>query len=172
MELLKLTEVAQELGISEPTARRYVKTGKLASVFVGGRYRVRRDVVDEFLRQAEVRPGEDLPKAQAASTAVRQQSEIVDREVQALRRWMTYLEPRLAAHTLTADELKHELDAAIAFGKPAKALQSANFDRFMALVGGMFEEAKRFDGLQAELAGLEVATFLEPRHSEAHGEAS
>jgi excisionase family DNA binding protein len=68
-ELLKLTEVAQELGISEPTARRYVKTGRLASVFVGGRYRVYRDAVDEFLRQAEVRPGEDLPKPEASRSS-------------------------------------------------------------------------------------------------------
>jgi excisionase family DNA binding protein len=64
-ELLKLTEVAQELGISEPTARRYVKTGRLPSVFVGGRYRVRREDIEAFLRAAEVRAGEPTPKPEA-----------------------------------------------------------------------------------------------------------
>ena len=67
MELLKLTEVAQELGISEPTARRYVKTGKLPSVFVGGRYRVRREAVAEFLRQAEVTAEAPLPQSREES---------------------------------------------------------------------------------------------------------
>src|SRR5687767_322514 len=65
VELLKLTEVARRLGISEPTARRYVKSGKLPSIYVGHAYRVRDVDVEEFLRQAQVRPGESLPKAGA-----------------------------------------------------------------------------------------------------------
>lgn len=67
-ELLKLREVADRLGISEPTARRYVKAGVLPSVYVGGSYRVRATDIEEFLRRAEVRPGENLPKAAAPSS--------------------------------------------------------------------------------------------------------
>jgi len=80
VELLKLAEVARRLGISEPTARRYVKTGKLPSVYVGGSYRVRDTDIEEFLRRAEVRPGENLPKAAAPSsepkTEERRESEV------------------------------------------------------------------------------------------------
>jgi excisionase family DNA binding protein len=78
-ELLKLTEVAQELGISEPTARRYVKTGKLPSIYVGGRYRVRREDVEEFLKRARVRPGENLPLGGAPSSSDEQARERVRR---------------------------------------------------------------------------------------------
>jgi excisionase family DNA binding protein len=78
-ELLKLTEVAQELGISEPTARRYVKTGKLPSIYVGGRYRVRREDVEEFLQRAQVRPGENLPLGGAPSSRDEQARERVRR---------------------------------------------------------------------------------------------
>ena len=68
VELLKLAEVARRLGISEPTARRYVKSGKLPSVYVGGSYRVRDTDIEAFLRQAEIRPGENLPKGGAPSS--------------------------------------------------------------------------------------------------------
>ncbi len=71
VELLKLAEVARRLGISEPTARRYVKSGKLPSVYIGGSYRVRETDIEVFLRQAEVRPGENLPKAAAPSSEPR-----------------------------------------------------------------------------------------------------
>jgi excisionase family DNA binding protein len=64
-ELLGLREVADELGMAEGTVRRYVKTGRLPSLFVGNRYKVRRAEVEKFLRQAEVRPGENVPKAGA-----------------------------------------------------------------------------------------------------------
>jgi excisionase family DNA binding protein len=66
--LLKLHEAAQELGISEPTVRRYVKAGKLPSMYLGGRYMIRREDIEKFLHQAEVRPGENLPKGGAPSS--------------------------------------------------------------------------------------------------------
>jgi excisionase family DNA binding protein len=66
-ELLKLSGVARELGISEDTARRYVKTGKLPAVFVGGSYRVKPEDIEEYLRQARVDP--EAAAAQSASDA-------------------------------------------------------------------------------------------------------
>jgi excisionase family DNA binding protein len=55
-EMLKIAEVGRELGLSEPTVRRYLKTGKIPSVFIGGRYRVRRSDLEEFVRRSEVKP--------------------------------------------------------------------------------------------------------------------
>ena len=54
---LKLTEVAQRLGVSEKTARRYVKAGVLPSVFVGNAYRVDERDLEEYLERARVTPG-------------------------------------------------------------------------------------------------------------------
>jgi excisionase family DNA binding protein len=58
---LKLPEVARRLGVSEKTARRYVKAGMLPSMFVGNAYRVSERDVEEYLERARVTPG----KAQA-----------------------------------------------------------------------------------------------------------
>lgn len=54
---LKLPEVARRLGVSEKTARRYVKAGALPSVFVGNAYRVSEKDVEEYLERARVTPG-------------------------------------------------------------------------------------------------------------------
>ncbi|PLS83127.1 MAG: hypothetical protein CYG60_22670 [Actinobacteria bacterium] len=64
--LLKLPEVAQRLGVSEKTARRYVKSGSIPSVFVGGAYRVSEEDVAKYLNEARVSTEEaDSPKDQA-----------------------------------------------------------------------------------------------------------
>lgn len=65
---LKLQEVAHRLGISERTARRYVTRGELPSVYVGGSYRVSEEALDEYLRQAEVRPGKAPAQPSEAGT--------------------------------------------------------------------------------------------------------
>lgn len=75
-ELLKLSEAARELGISEPTARRYVKSGKLPSLYLGGRYMIRREDIDAFLDEATVKPGEDLPKGGAPSSREARRSKV------------------------------------------------------------------------------------------------
>jgi excisionase family DNA binding protein len=62
-EYLKLTEVARRLDVSEKTARRYVKSGALPSVFIGGAYRVSEGDLEKFLENAKVDPG----KAPASS---------------------------------------------------------------------------------------------------------
>lgn len=62
---LKLAEVARRLGISERTARRYVRAGELPSVFVGNSYRVRAEDLERYLEAAKVHPGGGSGKAQA-----------------------------------------------------------------------------------------------------------
>ena len=70
-EQLKLLEVAKRLGVSEKTARRYVKSGAIPSVFVGGAYRVSEEDLEAFLQGAKVTPGTDSPKAFRALSAER-----------------------------------------------------------------------------------------------------
>jgi excisionase family DNA binding protein len=60
-EYVKIPELAHRLDVSEKTARRYVKEGKLPSVFIGGAFRVSEEDLKEFLEGAKVNPG----KAQA-----------------------------------------------------------------------------------------------------------
>jgi excisionase family DNA binding protein len=55
-EQLKLPEVARRLGVSEKTARRYIKSGTLPSIFIGGAYRVEEEDLEAFLQGAKVSP--------------------------------------------------------------------------------------------------------------------
>lgn len=75
-EYLKLTEVARRLDVSEKTARRYVKTGTLPSVFVGGAYRVSEADLAEFLEGARVEPG----KAPASPSLDPSFNDVLDEE--------------------------------------------------------------------------------------------
>jgi excisionase family DNA binding protein len=61
-EYLKLAEVARKLDVSEKTARRYVKSGELPSVFIGNKYRVSEDDLQEYIRGARVHPVGVRPK--------------------------------------------------------------------------------------------------------------
>jgi excisionase family DNA binding protein len=56
-EYIKLPELARRLNVSEKTARRMVRAGRLPSVFVGGAYRVTEEDLERFLEQAKVEPG-------------------------------------------------------------------------------------------------------------------
>jgi excisionase family DNA binding protein len=56
-EYVKIPELAHRLDVSEKTARRYVKEGKLPSVFIGGAFRVSEEDLKEFLEGAKVDPG-------------------------------------------------------------------------------------------------------------------
>lgn len=62
VEYLKLPEVARRLDVSEKTARRYVKSGALPSVFIGNAYRVSEEDLEKYLRRAKVQPGDLDPK--------------------------------------------------------------------------------------------------------------
>jgi excisionase family DNA binding protein len=63
-EYMKLTEVARRLDVSEKTARRLVKAGKLPSVFIGGAFRVSEEDLAEFLEAAKVDPGKAAASSQ------------------------------------------------------------------------------------------------------------
>ncbi len=64
-DYLKIPELARRLDVSEPTARRMVKGGKLPSVFVGGAYRVSEEDLAAYLEDAKVRIGDPSPKVVA-----------------------------------------------------------------------------------------------------------
>lgn len=53
--MMKLPAVAEYLGISLDTARRYVKQGEIPSTFIGGAYRVQEEDLQAFV--ASRRPG-------------------------------------------------------------------------------------------------------------------
>ncbi len=61
-EYLKLAEVARKLDVSEKTARRYVKSGEIPSVFIVNKYRVSEDDLQEYIRGAKVHPVGARPK--------------------------------------------------------------------------------------------------------------
>jgi excisionase family DNA binding protein len=49
-ELLHVKEAAAELDVHEITVRRYIATGQLEAVRLGGRVRVRRQALEQFLQ--------------------------------------------------------------------------------------------------------------------------
>jgi excisionase family DNA binding protein len=53
----KIPEVAYKIGVSEKTARRYVKSGELPASFIGGAYRVSDADLEKFLEGARFKPG-------------------------------------------------------------------------------------------------------------------
>jgi len=55
-ELYTTQEVADRLGISVFTVRRYIRAGKLKAVKLEGLYRVRRTDLADFLSQREIGP--------------------------------------------------------------------------------------------------------------------
>ncbi len=61
-EYVKIPELAHRLDVSEKTARRYVKEGKLPSVFIGGAFRVSEEDLKNFLEGAKVDPGKALAR--------------------------------------------------------------------------------------------------------------
>ncbi len=66
-DYLKVPEVSRRLNISEKTTRRYIKSGELPCVFIGGSYRISEEDLAEYLRAAVVKPGgvDAHPKAAA-----------------------------------------------------------------------------------------------------------
>src|SRR5687768_16051454 len=52
-EVLAATEVAELIGIKETTVYRWCKEGKLPCLKVGKHWRIRRGVLEDFLRQSE-----------------------------------------------------------------------------------------------------------------------
>jgi excisionase family DNA binding protein len=52
-ELLAATEVAELIGIKETTIYRWCKEGKLPCLKVGKHWRIRREALEDFLRESE-----------------------------------------------------------------------------------------------------------------------
>ena len=59
-EFLRTNEVAEILGISPFTIRRYIQLRKLKAVKLEGSYRVRQADLDQFLRAREIETEEEL----------------------------------------------------------------------------------------------------------------
>jgi excisionase family DNA binding protein len=57
---LDSSQIAELLGVNRDTVRRWLRSGALKGVYVGGRsgYRVRQSDLDEFLRARETSGGE------------------------------------------------------------------------------------------------------------------
>jgi excisionase family DNA binding protein len=51
-----LEEVAEQLGVSERTVRRWIKSGVLPAYKPGREYRIRAGELEEFLQSRKVRP--------------------------------------------------------------------------------------------------------------------
>jgi excisionase family DNA binding protein len=61
MDIYSLREVAQQLRISEPTARDLLRSGQLRSVRVGSQWRVTDQAVREFLHE-DARQPHQMPR--------------------------------------------------------------------------------------------------------------
>ncbi|HKH36715.1 MAG TPA: helix-turn-helix domain-containing protein, partial [Rubrobacter sp.] len=53
MELLAATDVAGMIGVKETTVYRWCKEGKLPCLKVGKHWHIRREALEEFLRESE-----------------------------------------------------------------------------------------------------------------------
>jgi len=67
-EFLTTNEVAQIIGISPFTVRRYIQTRKLKAVKLEGSYRVRQSHLDDFLHAREIETEEELAELENAET--------------------------------------------------------------------------------------------------------
>ncbi len=70
-EYLSPNEIAEVLGVSPFTIRRYIKMGELRAVKLLGGFRVHRDELQRFLKAHEVNPAEEalLPEEQPEAEA-------------------------------------------------------------------------------------------------------
>ena len=105
--LLKLPEVAQRLGVSEKTARRYVKAGSIPSIFVGGAYRVSEEDVAKYLSQARV--GGEEPEAPKAQAPLPFEGEGGQRRNPFLEAWKSYMHRRAKTWEKTLEEEGDEI---------------------------------------------------------------
>lgn len=155
-EQLKLPEIAQRLGVSEKTARRYVKSGALPSVFVGGAYRVSEDELEAFLQGARVTPGHDSPKGSTLPAPQRSFNDVVnerrrsrfaeaisvaaDRCVETMT--VAGSDPKITAGMVDALTALHEtVIAPIENEQHRQALTTEEGDEIFAVAGKLLEAA-------------------------------
>ena len=109
----------------------------------------------------EVEVPDLYPKGQARLFAEEPRG-IPARELDALRRWIGYLEPRVRANELGQEELNHAIDGALAFGmERAIQLPPEDKERFQVLGYAMLDEARELAALHAEFR--EMTEHLEAR---------
>jgi excisionase family DNA binding protein len=170
---LSLSEAAHRLDISERTARRWIKSGKLRAYKPGRDYWIPESAIKEVVVTSQVRPKVEAPSSQQLTLnglLAEERRHPTDSEIRSLGRWLTYLEWRLNESDLTLAELSHELDAAGGMGirhAPAEYPDEI-FNQFMRLVRRTLQEAKSFAALQTEAA--ELATDMD-RLEEVHAQA-
>lgn len=67
-EFLTTNEVAQIIGISPFTVRRYIQTRKLKAVKLEGSYRVRQSHLEDFIHAREIDTAEELAALENSAT--------------------------------------------------------------------------------------------------------
>jgi len=55
-EFLSVKEAADEIGVKEDTIRSYIRQGRLKAIFVGNKYRIKREEWNKFLATLETAP--------------------------------------------------------------------------------------------------------------------
>ena len=145
-DLLKLTQVARRLDVSERTARRLVKAGVLPSSFIGNSYRVSEEDVEKYLKSVKVSPGDTRQKAPSHSSPAAP-------EDQAAEEWHALAE---SIHTVRrwGSDLFYR-DKNLDQGRLAEAL--ANLYEELFSVGFERYHASRSRGAEEELAELRHA---------------
>jgi excisionase family DNA binding protein len=58
-EVMTPKQVAEYLQLHPITIYRYISTGKLPAAKIGGRYRIKREIVEKLLTETSVAPAED-----------------------------------------------------------------------------------------------------------------
>jgi excisionase family DNA binding protein len=89
-EQLKLPEVARRLGVSEKTARRYIRSGTLPSMFIGGAYRVEEADLEAFLQGARVSPPGKAPR-RSSPEPLNSDGIEAERRLRYLRAWRAFV---------------------------------------------------------------------------------
>ena len=130
-EYLKLPEIARRLDVSEKTARRYVKSGALPSVFIGNAYRVSEADLEEYLRGARVKPEAGSPKASAPSSHPSEKANGARDELEERLALIQEYRTRLQAAFEGLDERLKELRKT----HDRKALSSLSTLAFLAYIG-------------------------------------
>jgi excisionase family DNA binding protein len=127
--LLSLEDVADRLQVSDQSVRRWIKAGKLAAYKPGLEWRIRPSDLEEFLQ------AHSSPKVQAPLPDADQERRYrpTEREIRAVGRWVSYLEPHVDKGKMSREEIEHELDALLGFGPVLPAASDELFGRAMQL---------------------------------------
>jgi len=116
-DYVKLPEVARRLDVSEKTARRMVKSGRLPAVFIGGAYRVSEEDLAGYLESSKVDPGK--VKAPPSSEQPDFNGLLEEQRRRAEREKLIEVLPGWTRAALENEEFVHRFEAAK--GSPERA---------------------------------------------------